>query len=570
MEFKQELPIWNAEGVKPPKTHIDQGWQVGDKPPADWFNWLQNRTYKSIEELRAACKQLGVDIENIDFSDIDTALADIKKDLALKATKSYVDTQLGLKANTTYVDSQLKLKVDTSKFNTEVSRLDKELDAVKQSGLNGKNLLETSVKSKGGKVSKVGEVATFDELDKGIKSIETDPSGGTTAVAGDLLSGKTAYSNKRKLVGTMPNRGTLNKHIDTKGQSVTISPGYYSGGKVTAKVGDYNAGDTIASDKLESVSSNSIKNISVKYVHSDIIRDKFVTNRHIYLISNEFITKLDSLGKLIWEVPTGSISFPKDIIFVDEKHNNLVVRTTNSFHLINSMTGNYKAEVRMISGSSGYIKPGDSAYNDDGVFYLVSDTRYADLRDKNGILIASNLTAQPEATSGSYGRIGSGLFFNNDKNIRFIDGRQKYTDYTIDGSKVRVGELFYEVNDPPGKFKVGNKYHYLIKDYYEEANIIYLDNNLNEIKKIYLPHANIARGSSDNVYLTSEFNYSSGEVNAVRGNWKVDNLGEVHSLDRRDLPVNKNVLYMSDKLYAFHSSQNLEIGYIEQGSYKLK
>lgn len=49
------------------------------------------------------------------------------------------------------------------------------------------------------------------------------------AVAGDILSGKTAYVNKNKITGSMPNNGTVNGTIDTKAGTYTIPAGAHSG-----------------------------------------------------------------------------------------------------------------------------------------------------------------------------------------------------------------------------------------------------------------------------------------------------------------------------------------------------
>ena len=55
-----------------------------------------------------------------------------------------------------------------------------------------------------------------------------------TAAAAEILSGKTAYVNKNKLTGTMPNNGAQTGTISTKDGSVTIKQGYHDGsGKVT-------------------------------------------------------------------------------------------------------------------------------------------------------------------------------------------------------------------------------------------------------------------------------------------------------------------------------------------------
>lgn len=50
-----------------------------------------------------------------------------------------------------------------------------------------------------------------------------------TAVAAEILSGKTSYKNGNKLIGTMPNRGAQASVITTKAQQVTIQQGYHDG-----------------------------------------------------------------------------------------------------------------------------------------------------------------------------------------------------------------------------------------------------------------------------------------------------------------------------------------------------
>lgn len=52
MPFNQELPEWNATGTKPPQSKLDAGWQIGERPPSGWWNWLLNRTHLAIQELQ--------------------------------------------------------------------------------------------------------------------------------------------------------------------------------------------------------------------------------------------------------------------------------------------------------------------------------------------------------------------------------------------------------------------------------------------------------------------------------------------------------------------------------------
>ena len=51
-----------------------------------------------------------------------------------------------------------------------------------------------------------------------------------TAVASEILNGKTAYKNGSKITGTMPNRGSVTSSIITVDQSVSIQNGYHDGG----------------------------------------------------------------------------------------------------------------------------------------------------------------------------------------------------------------------------------------------------------------------------------------------------------------------------------------------------
>lgn len=46
-----DLPKWNATGAEPPDDRKDKGWGAGEKPPADWFDWLFNKAFKSLQSL---------------------------------------------------------------------------------------------------------------------------------------------------------------------------------------------------------------------------------------------------------------------------------------------------------------------------------------------------------------------------------------------------------------------------------------------------------------------------------------------------------------------------------------
>lgn len=67
------------------------------------------------------------------------------------------------------------------------------------------------------------------EITTGTNTYDADTSD-ATAVAAEILSGKTAYKAGQELTGTMPNRGSQTGTISTKAGTVSIQQGYHDGG----------------------------------------------------------------------------------------------------------------------------------------------------------------------------------------------------------------------------------------------------------------------------------------------------------------------------------------------------
>lgn len=105
----------------------------------------------------------------------------------------------------------------------------------------GKGKLEATITDMDGEVSKQGDVATFDELDEGIRSI---PQAKGNATRADVLVGKTFSSEVAGIeqAGTMVDRGAVNQTITTQDGQYTIPQGYHSGtGRVTASFANLTA-----------------------------------------------------------------------------------------------------------------------------------------------------------------------------------------------------------------------------------------------------------------------------------------------------------------------------------------
>ena len=58
--FTENEPQWDNIGTAPDSTKKSVGWLVGEKPPAEYLNWLFNRNYKCIDELRTVVDALAV------------------------------------------------------------------------------------------------------------------------------------------------------------------------------------------------------------------------------------------------------------------------------------------------------------------------------------------------------------------------------------------------------------------------------------------------------------------------------------------------------------------------------
>ncbi|MCY9758984.1 phage tail protein [Paenibacillus alvei] len=79
MAFEKELAEWGAKGIQPPESKRAKGWEVEDRPPADWLNWQMNRTYEAMKEIqeKAAEKEEVIKVLNDSKKYTDEKVKDI-------------------------------------------------------------------------------------------------------------------------------------------------------------------------------------------------------------------------------------------------------------------------------------------------------------------------------------------------------------------------------------------------------------------------------------------------------------------------------------------------------------
>ena len=89
------------------------------------------------------------------------------------------------------------------------------------------------------------------------------------AAASEILSGKTAYVNKNKITGEMPNNGAVTGTITTKAQEYTIPAGYHSGlGKVSIS----------STEQAKIIASNILNGVTILGVTGNVSPSSDITS----------------------------------------------------------------------------------------------------------------------------------------------------------------------------------------------------------------------------------------------------------------------------------------------------
>lgn len=117
------------------------------------------------------------------------------------------------------------------------------------------------------------------------------------ASASEILYGKTAYVNKNKLTGSMPNNGTVTGTITTKAQEYTVPAGYHNGlGKVS--ISSTEQAKIIASNILEGVTILGVTGTvspSSSVTSGSVSATPYLTSQTILptSISKDYISQVD-------------------------------------------------------------------------------------------------------------------------------------------------------------------------------------------------------------------------------------------------------------------------------------
>jgi hypothetical protein len=86
--YLSNLPDWKPDQdkvIEPPEEKKNSGWEVEEKPPAQWFNWLHQGFFKSMIELDDALNNLNQTLEQ-DISDLNNQLTLAKGSLETNIT----------------------------------------------------------------------------------------------------------------------------------------------------------------------------------------------------------------------------------------------------------------------------------------------------------------------------------------------------------------------------------------------------------------------------------------------------------------------------------------------------
>ncbi len=201
IEFDVIPPTWEKEDIEPPTQLREEGFKAGYKPPAAYFNWFFNLTYKCLKEIQEKVIEAISDIKekvaalrqqtNEKIEEIKTRH---QEEMQTLSEKQEQDIQ------TITQTHQNDILLITSEHNKDIQAINNEMIIVKKSVSDGKTLVAAAITRKR---VETAATATYQQMADNIDLIAL---GWGNAAEWQVLDG-VVFSNADgvKRTGTMPN-----------------------------------------------------------------------------------------------------------------------------------------------------------------------------------------------------------------------------------------------------------------------------------------------------------------------------------------------------------------------------
>lgn len=281
----EQLPVWNAVGVEPPTDLKTNGWKAGDKPPADYMNWLFNRINACLTEL-----QTGVG----DVAQLEQDLATLQQAVSLHQEDgtAHVPYAVATGSANTYavtLDPAPTSYVDGMAITVKINVQNTGASTINVNGLGAKSIKKSNGNDVASGNLKAGVPYTLRY--NGTNFILQGEGGEYgTATAPQVLSGYSIGTEDGLVNGTMPNNGAVNQSLAANG-TYTIPAGYHSGtGKVTQSLTNKGAQTYTPGTANQTIAANQyLTGIQTILGDADLIASNIRSGKNIFGVAGNLV-----------------------------------------------------------------------------------------------------------------------------------------------------------------------------------------------------------------------------------------------------------------------------------------